>query len=805
MKNTSMRLHLSAIADCDFADDAPAGSCGELSNMRGHGTSLRPVGKLTELLHLDGEERIIAVHHIADGTANVITLRGRNVMLHSRLDAYSTPSPLGTLLGTLPGDFMCATTLADYVVLGNSGGDVYLHHSSGTYHWLDVDKSLPVLRLTTEGAGTLSANVPAYNFSGYYTRWASPLNDSDQRGISAAMHSAFATIEENATSIGAYVNPVVARYAVRMTDGTYLRVSQPVLMGNGIPCSQEYKATVTNNGTTFTGTTGFSIYAGAYTIGAKSMAGFDAAWDGLIAGIDILVADGISPIPPLLGVKYRCETSTTGTRQEYLSLQFRTSDADSLVGGLLAAAKWKVVAVITDFAALRAGTASLRKVCHPIDASVLGSCESMMAARRSTTAATAHNRRVFATAEWSTLRSAWSTEAILNVDSSNVAHEAMTVTHIATPAGKAVSVWRGSGKGRPVSINALIAFPDSRAVSTTVYVSCEGAVRSFTAVLNRAAGIAYAVTSDLQPIIPSTTTSSALPSVTDSYTAERCTGTVTESVELNPLVARYIHKVCESRIIALGATAHRSNNVIGTPTYAFAESGVYALPYRTATAAYSPAVIVARKRIAGRYALADSDSRLCFATIDGDLCAIDRYQVECKARNIGEATHLAYCDKRRELWVTRADGSVVIVDRHWRRYSRSESIAYTVPSAQPVLAATLGGSVYAIGDETPSHTRISLLTQPMAPSGAEWFVPEAVTIGIAADNCDILVTILGENGQSCHGATLCSLHIHGAVGAPVTARIFAPPVRKVRISIAGDISADTVIGKISLKCRVSEE
>ena len=147
----------------------------------------------------------------------------------------------------------------------------------------------------------------------------------------------------------------------------------------------------------------------------------------------------------------------------------------------------------------------------------------------------------------------------------------------------------------------------------------------------------------------------------------------------------------------------------------------------------------------------------------------------------------------------------MIVDRHWRRYSRSESIAYTVPSAQPVLAATLGGSVYAIGDETPSHTRISLLTQPMAPSGAEWFVPEAVTIGIAADNCDILVTILGENGQSCHGATLCSLHIHGAVGAPVTARIFAPPVRKVRISIAGDISADTVIGKISLKCRVSEE
>ena len=802
MKNDTMKttktlsFNLSAIAPCDFAEDASIGSCESLTNMRGYGSALQSVGKLKELMRLSDGETLIAAHRVGSGI-NYLTLAGVEVRHKATLADDDTLSIVDETIGSLPGKFTCATTLADVVILGNEGGDVFLHYADARYRLLDERRAIPTLRLKVENAGVLSATVNSMYFTGGYTRWQSPLTDSDLRGVTANMRDAFLRITADAAAAEVYVNPIVVRYAVRMTDGTYLYVSSPLVVGYGIPCSQRYTATVVNDGSVFTGMNGFTINAGSFTLGVEALGGFDSAWDNMVAAIEILVSDGASPLLLQHNVDYRCETTTTGTRQELLSMAFRTRQADSLVRELLDAMSWKVVGVITDFEALRNGKAKLRKVQQYAQRQAIDACVATIGKQRCSATAISHNRRIFSAVDSTILTSQWGAEEMLNVDNSTVPHEAAIVAHIATESGDAVTVWRGSGVGRPLSLNPLLSYPDTRITRFDVYTLCEGTVKEFSATLNPAGSMSIAVDSRLlsvnlaeselgEPDFPSYSTAT-----------ERQVGQVSESAEMNALATRCVHSVCESRVIALGASMHRTNDAIGTPLYAFAVGGIYALPYRTTSAAYAPAVIISRKRISAAWAVDATPSRLCFTDTSGELFGIDRYKVERITPHAGRARRLAYCHTTGELWILADDGSVTIAESSGLLHRRTEKFGYLLTSDVKTLAVTDYGAVYGIDHEIGNLTDVDLLTAPFTTGVRS--IATSIRFDISAENCNLVVTLYGENGHSCHGMILSRHHLAGRLGAPVTARVVAPAVERYRIGITGKMPARSIIGKISLK------
>ena len=55
------------------------------------------------------------------------------------------------------------------------------------------------------------------------------------------------------------------------------------------------------------------------------------------------------------------------------------------------------------------------------------------------------------------------------------------------------------------------------------------------------------------------------------------------------------------------------------------------------------------------------------------------------------------------------------------------------------------------------------------------------------------LTVLGEQGESKCGFTICSAKVDGEVNAPIALPLISPPVRTVRLSVDGTAPAGTVI------------
>ena len=796
-----MVLNFSDIPDVEFGEDAKAGACELLLNLRSRGSSMNPVGQMLPFAVLDANERLLTMHRTAEGV-NLITYSAGTVKWHGTLagDAYSIK---GVAIGSLTTEPRCAEALGDFVVLGCDSGNVYLHYDGAEYAMLDTDTAVPHIRLTAEDAGIASAVVARCEFAnGGYTRWQSPLSAEDAASITAGMRSAYSGILQQATARSTHLQPVMARYAVRLHDDSFLWVSQPMIIGNGVQCGAEYRAEVETDGTACVAAAACEITGQTYRIAAEATRGFDRAWDKLIKSIDILVTDEVQPFTSSRSVDYRCETTTTGSRKQYLMMKFTAKDTAVAVRELVGSNRWRVAYQIVDFTVLRAGRAKLLEVAAGIvvDDAELARCTNELSRRRCFTAMLPHGRRMFGCGDMVKLRSGWASETLVNVDRSRSGSFGIVVaTRLSTARGAALTVWHDTGSGQPLSINPMVAYPDARATSVTVTVrSDSGQVKTFTAQLQPAhkAGYAYMVSCDLLPIVLEDTGLAVLNVPDEVNVRESVAGTLVESTEMNPIVAKTSHSVCDGRIIALGASPHHSNNAIGTPLYAFATSGVYALPYRTATSAYAPAVIISRHLIATDAAPVNTLRKLCFATTDGKLCTISDYKTEVVRRDVGSIHSMIHDMYNDELWLAGTGYSLTVVTAGGLSRTRSEKFAQLFASSagEPVAIANTG-AMYRIGREVGNLVDVELLTHPFSPDdGAGKFVPTEFSLNINAKNCNLEIEVLGDNGISCHGMMLCRLRLKGDINSPVRARLVSPPLRKMRVAISGKLPTEAVIG-----------
>lgn len=282
MKNASRRMSVkfSNVREYDFGEDAKSGTCERLKNMRAKGSSLRPVGQLLPIGVFDEGDSLLALHRCHDGI-HLITTNGNTLKWHGTINGDDYDS-VGAVIGELPRQATCAESLGDFVMVGCEAGDVCLHYENGRYALLSRDDAIPQLRISARQLGTIGASVKKCSFEGEYSRWQKPLDDADVSAVSANIQEAYSALKERAELAGAYLQPILCRYAVRLYDNSYLWVSQPFMLGNGVQCSGEYRPEVENDGTHYTAVGEYSLSAAMYGLSIDALSGTGKAWDNVV-------------------------------------------------------------------------------------------------------------------------------------------------------------------------------------------------------------------------------------------------------------------------------------------------------------------------------------------------------------------------------------------------------------------------------------------------------------------------------------------------------------------------------------------
>lgn len=824
MKNNSYKINVKfrGIADYIDGENAPETACEKATNLREKGDAMVAIGKPKQVSTLANGEKIVTIHRTSSAKKHLISTIGNSVILHGSIEADGSVTQSGQTLTTTGSPINAVKSIGDFLLIATIEGNILLKYNAttGTYITLDIADAIPRLFLSASGKHTISDNIPAYTLASPLQHWQGPLLAEDIDNISALTVDAYKRLLGNASAEGYMAQPILARYAVRLWNNDYLWVSAPILLGHGIQTIST-AATATVNDNYYTGINAASVSIDAYRLSVAVEDGTSEQWDGIIKSIDILISDEIDPILTTSPVEWSFSRPTVdGVTINRLSFGLQASDSNTFIANLLATEQWRVACSIYDLAALRQGNVNASNCQLSIDSSGLPTemmryeitnvttrtaeatdldrCASASARRHCHTTFCVHNRRMFAAGGNALLTNPWHPSQWWHGTLTAATCRVVAETHIKTPSGEAITVWQGMTDTVPEAMNPIIAYPDARATSMKISLLPNGGkVKRVEVSLHSVPGhdmACSAADANLQPLQFTSTDSDTLPVPTPTLNTEDTTGEVVEYEELNPLTIARWHNVCDSTIRAMAATSHHTNNNIGTPLYIFADDGTYAMPYRIATAQYSPAVILSRQAIAPTVPPADSDTAVFFATTRGKVCQLERYSIATMINDMDGIEQIAWNDTENELWI-KTENKLMVAMASGRTYCRNDNAYDQLCHLSPTdaYATSTGGSLLDITREQSSDAvAIELLTYPIIIAD-EAAMPHSVTWRIFSSNATLDMSMTGEHGASCHGMTLCRIKASGAVSAPIRVKLITPPVRTVRLAVTGSVTSSTIM------------
>ena len=225
-----------------------------------------------------------------------------------------------------------------------TGGFIYLTRSAqGVWTVLDPADALPSLTFTA-GTSTSTATIDAYTFASPYSQWRAPLAGEDVSALTAMLRSAWSGLLADVAAEGRHAAPMLVRWAVRMVDGNYLWMSDPVRVGDEtLANTDRLSLSVTTSGNNFTGTAADVLPCVHYALVINVVSGIAPAWRPLVAAIDVLATDEASLFTASRSLDYRCLTRTVGPRDYLLEVRLTPSSA-AAVSNRLAASPWRLIA-----------------------------------------------------------------------------------------------------------------------------------------------------------------------------------------------------------------------------------------------------------------------------------------------------------------------------------------------------------------------------------------------------------------------------------------------------------------------------
>lgn len=312
---------------------AAAGMADVAVNLREREQSLQVTGAPVAVGQVAAGDRLLT---IVDG--HLVTCRGRQVLLD------------GTHGVVAAGDIVGAHVIGPFVVIVTTAGLLYLLPDGDGWQRMDPGDAVPSLTVSAT-VSTVSADIDGVTFGEPYTQWRAPLADDDRNTLSSLLRTAWSALNNDARAEGYRTSPVLVRWALRLHDGSYLWMSAPQRVGDEtLTNADRVSAVVDNDSSGFTGTQSTTMTLKRYLLDIAVERGVAAAWQPMVAGIDVLVTDEAQLVASSHSLDYRCLTRTIAPRDYVLEMGLPRRGADA-IERQLHSSPWHLVGTVAATAA----------------------------------------------------------------------------------------------------------------------------------------------------------------------------------------------------------------------------------------------------------------------------------------------------------------------------------------------------------------------------------------------------------------------------------------------------------------------
>ncbi len=797
MRNISKKLRIvpRGVLQVSNGESAVAGEAAALVNMREREEALEVVGDPQVLSQLLPGDKVLTI----DDNRTLI-LRGNSVMWDDAV--VLEPS----------GQVVAAHKIGALLVVVTRDGNVVLRRTATGYEALDPSAAIPQIHITAAEQTTMTSTIGAYEFDTPYSTWQAPLRSADLDALTKLMRNAVTTLQSQATSQGRFTGVLLARYAVRLWDDSYVWMSQPVMVGHSL-ISNSYRttATVVSNGSAFTGVESCNLSMNSYRLGITMASGIASEWRHLVKAIDVLVSPVASLIDQNAGLDYRCViTTSSGTRRYLLEMGPKPRQASAMLQTMLNG-DWRVVASTTTldgsgFKAVNTAVASQQAIsglrCDVVTSQLLASqrvsreqCAKVMencSQKAVAQVSMEHNGRLFQAPATFSVTNPWSVLPWLDGSPTSSSVTATVQVTLSTSDGDVVLTKTGVCPCSATSLNPMLSFPDVRA--THIAISVGNRVWESDLAPLEGTGMAAYINPSLQS---NAMTAGSLPSQGSSSITIPGEGTVVVSAVGNPLVTQWRAEVSGCRILALCAACRPiySGGFGRYPIYVFTTQGIMALPQSTSGSWGEPRLITEVVLANGANPVAGGDA-LWFVSQHGILCQLSGSTIRRMLHEVATETQLAWNDHERELWLASGDGSIIVLMPSGRTYSRDISVGNLYSDPTHSLAVTAAGALLDLSHELPAVKNVSFLSHPFEIdptkrlSRITW---NLFTTMAAPSTANVTLALRGERGRSCHGYIINQVRVNGIVAAPLSRPLITPPTRTLRLAVNGVISSTTLL------------
>ena len=305
---------------------APCGTARQAVNVRERERSLQVAGAPAVVGQIDAGDRLLLIH---DG--HYVTCSGRDVKIDGMRVVAAT------------GDVLDAHVVGGLVVIVTRSGLIYLSQRDAQWVVLDPRDAVPVL---TFGAtvGSVSTDLPAYTFASPYSQWRAPLSSVDTSALEGQLRSSWTTLNNDCRAEGHHTAPMLVRWAVRLKDGTFLWMSDPVRVGDEtLANAQRIAATVTTTSNAFTGIESTVLTLLHYDLDITVDRDIAPEWLPLVESIDVFATSEAQLLSDSHTLDYRCLTRTAGNREYVLEMGLARRSA-AAIGAQLSSSSWRLVA-----------------------------------------------------------------------------------------------------------------------------------------------------------------------------------------------------------------------------------------------------------------------------------------------------------------------------------------------------------------------------------------------------------------------------------------------------------------------------
>lgn len=732
----------------------------------------------------------------------------------------------------LPSEARSAVATGNVLIVMTDDGPYRIDYDETAMAWRDYGlmPEFPVINLKAIETSSVSVATPVIRLSGTYSDWKGDLDDVDMKVIADSLFDVYERANAQAMQSGFFVQPVVARYQLFDGKGTMLYQSAPVLVsaGYGFQAVEALSASVVKEGDYFTAINPLWLRMPIFKVGFDTALDKSGAWGNIVKSVKIIVSPQLHPVDYDAPLSYRMETDADNSHlfRVYMpgvavgmvpNLRLRRSLTECMAvtvndnavlvkkiyspfGGGLSSANYplgKVVLSCVD-------CTSAADECRALDRSLakyiayLKSYEhrliDMVSAPHGFSAATAAAvGDIIIYGGITPLRYRGYPVNMMAVERTSGAWYANAVVEMAD-GGESV-VWYGEGDSdAPLSFSPLLSYPSPDAVSLKITVCyADGAVRSLSVPLTSAGGISLYISDDFLPL--------SLVVEEDAYVipaevkGNGCyPGSVLTASVKTPLLPLSSLDVTQGDIVSVTPAVRSlsSWDFARSHLYLFSTTGIYALSVNAARSVIAANIIDSRG-VRSSQAVTVTEYGVC-AVASNDLVHILGSRSATLDADTGFEA-IGWSAPYQELWCVTADGGKVRIRCGDGVYYRRDIVVDELLSAPDGRLYLRSGTLLldASREYDPGSIAVEwtkrVKVKPSRVKGISWHV--------FASEVDMAFSLRGDNGAG-EGSTcpMLKLVAKGAVNAPVSGRVFAPPRHFLTLSAVGNVSSDARFSEI---------